>query len=475
MVYRLENEKVTIEICERYISEEIFSHGPPDYEKQHPNWPGAVGLELEMLPVNLSTGSPQPLALFGNSPNVVDSVLNQEERKHWKWIGETGEGNEKIITRIQLEKGDNLSFEPGGQLEISTLPYPCLSDAVRRLKEVQDIIETSLVQHPEIGVTQIGMNPWHTTSEIGLQLPKKRYQSMNEYFTSIGPYGQKMMRQTCTIQVCLDFGRTDELLAKRYIASQLLSPYAAAIFAFSCISENGPTALGLRRKIWAETDPSRTGITLTQELLNEKSKAACAKNYFDFAMNARVIFIPELDFLVPKQPLSFREWIEKGYEGTFPTYADFKTHLSLLFPEVRPRGFLEIRSVDCQSKPWQFVPAAFYSSLLYDEDNLNYILEVLGKDLSAIHAAMRWAESGLEETQIQSQAKKLMQLAIEGFERLPPCFRGEGTEKSLLRFKEHFTDRNRCPSNDLKDVFDKQLQWSALKNLEDHWSKIANG
>ncbi len=48
-------------------------------------------------------------------------------------------------------------------------------------------------------------------------------------FYGISPYGRRMMRQTCTMQVNLDFGSSEEMLAKRYVAANLIAPFATAI------------------------------------------------------------------------------------------------------------------------------------------------------------------------------------------------------------------------------------------------------
>ena len=70
-----------------------------------------------------------------------------------------------------------------------------------------------------------------------------------------------------------------------------------------------------------------------------------------------------------EEKITFREWLKNGYKGVYPTIKDFETHSTLFFPEVRAKGFLEIRSVDGQSKMWQSVPASMYAALLYDDEN----------------------------------------------------------------------------------------------------------
>src|SRR5207247_12883 len=44
--------------------------------------------------------------------------------------------------------------------------------------------------------------------------------------------------------------------------------------------------------------------------------------------------------------LTLAEWVEHGHALGWPTDADVLEHLTTLFPPVRPRGFLELRTID---------------------------------------------------------------------------------------------------------------------------------
>ena len=77
-------------------------------------------------------------------------------------------------------------------------------------------------------------------------------------------------------------------------------------------------------------------------------------------MNGNVIFIEELAYEVPENTITFKDWIKNGYKDVFPTMKDFETHMTLFFPRFVPKVFVELRSVDGQSKIWQSVPASFY-------------------------------------------------------------------------------------------------------------------
>ena len=46
-------------------------------------------------------------------------------------------------------------------------------------------------------------------------------------------------------------------------------------------------------------------------------------------------------------PITFGEWVDEGIAGRRPTLADLDYHCTTLFPPVRPRGWLEVRWLDC--------------------------------------------------------------------------------------------------------------------------------
>ncbi|MEZ4743692.1 MAG: glutamate-cysteine ligase family protein [Bdellovibrionota bacterium] len=228
-------QKLNEDWCREYISEYVFKLRPEEYQNQHPIWPGSVGLEVEMLPVIAqSDGLPPKLVPLQGHSNTLASCLKRLSLKNnWHFHEQPGpKGDGDLLIKVAMERGDALTFEPGGQLEFSSVPYPCLGDAVKRLHTVQDELKKSLGECG-ISLLQIGQNPFYGVDEVGLQMPKERYQAMDQYFSNIGPWGQRMMRLTCTLQVCLDFGPHETIMAQRYILGQLLAPFATAIFANS--------------------------------------------------------------------------------------------------------------------------------------------------------------------------------------------------------------------------------------------------
>ena len=441
-------EPITAAGCLEYVNDKVFPLRPAEYGQKFPQWPGLVGLEIEMLPLRkASLHQPKPATVPLYGADSISSCLFALRSSQPKWRYQTVPEEPDHLLNVLLEDEDQISFEPGGQLEISTKPYPCLLDATRRLREVQGWIDSALAE-AGIQITQIGMNPWLNVDEIGLQMTKPRYRAMDGFFTQQGPHGRRMMRQTCTIQVNLDFGGTEEILAKRFLAANLVAPFATALFAHSPFLEGKETGLlSSRAQTWQKMDPTRTGFPELESIVKRLDRRACVDAYLDLVMNGKVVFAEKLGYQVMDGRLSFRDWVSQGVSGIKPTLKDFQTHLSLMFPEARARGFIELRSIDCQHRFWQDVPAAFYTGLLYDEKSLNELLDLLlpiRKDLKAL-----WERSpyGLQDKALSRLAQKTMHIAASGFSRLPSCFQGDGATRLMSAYIERFTDRGLTPAD----------------------------
>ncbi len=475
-----ESKVLDRDACRAYLEQTTFRLRPKDYREKYPNWPGSVGLEIEMQPVFTApaavNGLPGSVPLQGEGLTSAAFLSEEAKRRGWKPEYTDGDGGRQLLLRLELDDGDNISFEPGGQVEFSSKPYPCLSDAVRRMRAVQEILDKLYAQHGAQFV-QIGINPWHTVPELGLQMPKGRYRAMDRYYAAIGEYGQRMMRQTCTVQVNLDFGPDEQTLAKRYLAAQLLAPVAAATFAYSPIVDRRAFGgAGFRSRIWRHTDPSHTGLPGLLKIANKMTRQECVDSYLDFALNATVVFVADAGYRVPEVPVRFADWLDRPLFGVKPKLADFAMHLTLMFPEVRPRGFLELRSIDCQSRAFQSVPGAYWTGLLYDGKATDRLLELLLPRREETVALLVKAEEGLSNPTLATLAKQVMGLAADGFASLSTCFREACSEADFLAFKEHFTDRGRTPADDVLDQMGLDgkpyVTLQGMNALESRWASL---
>jgi len=468
-------ETLSAEACYEHVYHKVFPLRPADYCTKYPKWPGLVGLEVEMLPLwtkTLGQSKPETVPLFDAGGLIPALEAMKSSQPVWRYNYQPDDPTHLLT--ISLDDSDMISFEPGGQLEFSTRPYPCLSEAIQRMESIQGILDEAM-QRQGISIIQVGLNPWRTVDEIGLQMTKPRYRAMDAYFTNHNEFGRRMMRQTCTIQVNLDFGGNDEVLAKRYLLANLLAPFATAIFANSPFLDGQANGyLSNRARTWQHMDDSRTGFPYLEGVVKNMNRKACVQTYYDYIMNGRVVFAEALNYRVMDGKLRFKDWVEHGVEGVKPTLKDLQTHLSLQFPEVRARGFMELRSLDCQTRFWQVAPAAFYVAVLYNDAALHAGLDLLLPLRQRLPEFWQHSTRGLQNPEMAQLSQDIMRIAREGFGGLPPCFQGSNTSRVFEAYSDYYTDRSRTPADDLLQMHANEggLTGASFARLNDQWQKF---
>lgn len=428
-------KKLSLEACLDFIAQELFN---PKIPKDKTSNRGLIGVELEAFPVRFldtekTKATPVPLKNAGFS-------LHEELEKASAPEGGKYDSIEKCsLSPIRFPNGSTFQYEPGGQVEIATHPCRSLDELIAQLRFQQNILNQITEEH-QIHFAQIGTNPWFDSAQIGLQLDKPRYQALQKYFASLGPFGVKMMRQTCSLHVNLDLGDSDEKQVKRILVANLLAPFASAIFANSAILERNATpGKSYRSYLWQQLDPKRTGIQLWNIGKTLPSKIQLIQSYFDFAMKVPVIHIKALGDRVFPAEFTFEKWLQYPIEGISPNLEDLENHLSLLYPEVRPKGFLEIRTADALPREWQLAPAFFYAGILYSEKTLEKSLEILLPFRHEMDSLWRIASYGFDTGKILEISKKLIVLALDGLGSISNEFAGIESQNNLNAFNETFT------------------------------------
>lgn len=125
---------------------------------------------------------------------------------------------------------------------------------------------------------------------------------------------------------------------------------------------------------------------------------------------------------------------------------DWNFHLSTLFPEVRPRGYFELRSADAVSQEHLAASISFVVGLVYDEDMSRAAADLLGlPDLGALETAGR---AGLADTAIREKAIELTNLATAGCESLGDRYISSADVDSAVCFFDRYTRQGRSPGDD---------------------------
>ena len=403
---------------------------------------GFIGIELEsFVHIDEAPHGKRPLSLY-EEPKGLAHVLLAKSTHHTLEY-KKGTDPKPVLNSLSYPNKDSIRFEPGGQIEI--ISSPCISfkelrEHITERQALQDMLSRDF----GITFTQSGTNPWFTAKEIGLQMQLPRYQSLAKYLEALSAYGPQMMLQTCSMHIKLDLGAHDTTKVKRFVAANLLTPFAAAIFANSPIIAGKETPYqSYRTFIWQHLDATRTGIFDTKEISKNWNIEAVVDAYYELAINAPIIFIEELEGYISPQNHTLAYWIDQPLQGISPSLADFERHLTLLFPSIRLKGYLELRAIDAPPREWQMAAPLFFCGLLYTDSILDQVLALLLPLEDRINALSKESVYGLKSDEIYAVSRQLMELAISGNELLMPGFMDQESLELLVRFSKTFTSQRR--------------------------------
>lgn len=381
---------------EHALHEACFAPRPPA------DGPPRIGAEAELIPVDAGTRRVAPIDDGAGRGTLhvlraVGAVHGWQERRTCKGT-----------PAFALPDGGTITFEPGGQVEYGAPPLPSASALARSLAGLHHALRDA-AERQGIELLTVGIDPVNPVERAPLQLDAARYARMAEYLATIGPCGARMMRQTAALQVSLDAGSEP---AARWRLLNALAPWMVALFANSpryAGAESGHASY--RAAVWRAVDPRRTGIF-----------QGCdpAAEYTRFALQAPAMMLgPRGGVYEP-----FAAWLARGEAGR----EDWETHLSTLFPEVRPRGYFEVRSCDALPPERMIAPIVFLAGLAYHPPSASAALELLGDPDPALLA--RAARDGTTDPTIARLAPSLVELALDGANALGESYvEGEDLER----------------------------------------------
>jgi glutamate--cysteine ligase len=276
-----------------------------------------------------------------------------------------------------------ITLEPAAQLEISISPMTSvhqISDAYRAFRKNLDAVLTPL----GYTVCSAGCQPVSPVAELEL-IPKKRYALMNEYFRHTGTGGIEMMRGTSSLQVSVDY-YSEEDFRRKLQAAYVYSPVLKLLCDHSRSFEGEELQIRLKRTdIWRRTDPVRCGI-----LPGVFSPSYGFADYADFLGRIPPIFLKRGSEVLP----TGFQTADTLFAGRALEEDEIRHLLSMAFPDVRVKQFLEIRVADAVPSP--FLPAycALIKGLIYSEAGLMYAQELIRRK-GLTEEDIRKAEDGL--------------------------------------------------------------------------------
>jgi glutamate--cysteine ligase len=411
-----------------------------------------IGTEYEKVAVRETDGRAVPFT------GGIEEVLRQlAERYGWEPIWE-----ERRLIAL-TGNGASITLEPGGQLELSGRICDSVHCAREEFTEHVDQI-VSIGRELGIAFLGLGMQPVSTLAEIEW-VPKHRYAIMAPYMERVGTLGHRMMKQTATVQVNIDYGSEPDAMEKLRVGNGI-GALLTAMFANSPISDgrlNGYRSF--RGHIWTDTDPARCG--LLPFIFRPSSGFS---DYVDYALDVPMYFIVRDNRWIDMTAFSFRRFWSEGCDGERATLKDWDAHLTTLFPECRMKRYIEVRSIDSQAPDLMLAAPALVKGIFYDGDCLLAAWDLVKRwkweeRLDLAHTVYRDAlRARIRGIEVRELARELVDIAEQGLER--QC---TGTAESEAMYLERLRDmvrRGRCPADVLIEKWDTVWNRDARRLVE---------
>ena len=406
-----------------------------------------VGLEFEKLPVcqkDFKAASYQEIAKFL-------TALKNNSRQWTQGVYE-----DKAL--LGLVSGDGvITLEPGSQTELSLKPLKNI-DTIAKILQNYNKVTAELAQEHGIIWLGCGIQPVSTYRNINI-IPKNRYEYMTKYLPSVAKKPLVMMRETAGIQASFDYFDENDAMQKFAFALKL-SPFVSAIYANSPIRNSRLTKYKSNRAAsWLETDNDRCGLVSPKVFSGDFS----FEEYAQILLDVPMIFIERYINGVKKslrvENLTFRKFMKQGYQGFYPNKDDWSTHLSLYFPDVRIKSYIEIRNHDNQRRDLICSVPALWKGLLYNNEAMRDVLDIL-KNLTYFdfeYVRRKTLKYGLDmkikHLPLKDIAKEIVDISYQSLKSY-----SKGEENFLEPLKE-YTDNGITPA----DV--------VIKNFNTTWNR----
>ncbi|MET9992456.1 ergothioneine biosynthesis glutamate--cysteine ligase EgtA [Streptomyces mutabilis] len=345
-----------------------------------------------------------------------------------------------------------LTVEPGGQLELSSLPAASLTECVGTVSGDLDAVR-AVLREDGLALVGLGHDPWHTPRRF---LRQPRYDAMEACLDRTGPAGRFMMCTSASVQVCLDAGHEEPGPlghVRRWWLAHHLGAVLLAAFANSPLARDRPTGWRSTRQLrWTQIGTGRAG----GPPLDSDPRGAWTRHVLDApVMCVRRDGGP---WDVP-EGMTFREWTRERTPRA-PTREDLDYHLTTLFPPVRPRGHLELRMIDAQpgDDGW-IVPLAVTAALFDDQEATETAYRAVkplaerALGLPAPHNPLYRdaARYALADPELREAAVTCFTAALAALPRLGAT---TGITDAVAGYLERYVLRGRCPADDLLDAPD---------------------
>jgi len=146
--------------------------------------------------------------------------------------------------------------------------------------------------------------------------------------------------------------------------------------------------------------------------------------------------------------IRFNEWWA-GAAGAPPSAEDWRVHLTTLFPEIRPRGWMEIRSIDAPGPDWWGVPITILPAILYDDRALEATLALLEPKAESVdELARRAAIYALGDPELGALSEAVFRHGLDATTRFPEAYFDADMVRASESYLERYVERRRTQAEE---------------------------
>lgn len=382
--------------------------------------PWRVGAEIELLALGADDLRPVPLEPDETGVALLPAMRRLAREQGWR------EGLSPYGVPAFTAPGIGvISFEPGGQIEVSTVPLASPSMLLAVMRDAVATLRRAL-RPAGIELLEIGLDPANDVSSVPLQLHARRYTRMAAHFDRIGPDGARMMRQTASCQLSIDVSPADAL--RCWTVFNAMAPALIAAFANSpFLGGERANDASARARCWQRCDPSRTGIFEAGDGVEA---------YAEFALAASAFLLN--DGGAPARPFG------EALQAAQVSLRLWEEHLSTLFPEIRPRGYLEVRACDMVGDDARAALLLSLCAVARDPNVRETIAEIVGPP-----DRDRYARAPSGDPALLSQFADVMGAALASARREARGVWSPEDVERAQRFTDEYPRCGRTPADDI--------------------------
>ena len=257
----------------------------------------------------------------------------------------------------------SISIEPAAQFEVAYDAQKTIDELYQNYKEVMAELSPVFENKGQL-LAEVGYQPKTKIENLPF-IPKERYKYMSKYFREFGgTMPLNMMQGSGSLQVAIDF-KDEEDFKKKFFVANAVSTFLYSIFDNAYIFEGEVYPKhNLRQTIWENCDKPRTGT-------------------YPFAFDSDLSYRKYAEKILTTDSIFIHKNGEDIYTGNTPFEEIFDNEdmsldminhaLSIVFPDVRVKKYIEVRMPDNVPYPYNFAAVALIKNMFYDEEVLDFL------------------------------------------------------------------------------------------------------